>query len=128
MRGKERFSAPEKAPSQTMRFSAGNLGGAGVHNRSGLAASFRLSGWLRLRESEQLRELGVEHPRRKKSGQSPVLEALRNDRIACLRFRRGECHEDGFAQTLRGEAIVACFGDDELLEVLHRLPLLGRFE
>jgi hypothetical protein len=44
--------------------------------------------WLRLCESERLCELGVEHPRRKKSGQSPVLEPLRNDRIACLRFRR----------------------------------------
>jgi hypothetical protein len=58
--------------------------------------------WLRLCESEQLCELGVEHPRRKKSGQSPVLETLRNDRVACLRFRRAECHVDGFAQTFRG--------------------------
>jgi hypothetical protein len=37
---------------------------------------------LRLCESEQLCELGVEHPRRKESGQSPVLETLRNDRVA----------------------------------------------
>ena len=58
--------------------------------------------WLRLCESEQLCELGVEHPHRKKSGQSPVLETLRNDRVACLRLRRAECHVDGFAQTLRG--------------------------
>jgi hypothetical protein len=32
----------------------------------------------------------------------PVLETLRNDRVACLRFRRAECDMDGFAQTLRG--------------------------
>jgi hypothetical protein len=38
---------------------------------------------------------------RKKSGQSPVLETLRNDRVACLRFRRAECQVDGLAQTLR---------------------------
>ena len=57
---------------------------------------------IRLCESEQLCELGVEHPRRKKSGQSPVLETLWNDRVACLRFRRAECDVDGFAQTLRG--------------------------
>src|SRR3984885_643427 len=48
--------------------------------------------WLGLFESEQLRELGVEHPRRKKSGQSPVLKALRNTRVAYLRFPRAECH------------------------------------
>src|ERR1700691_1215569 len=57
---------------------------------------------LRLCHSEQLCELGVEHPRRKESGQSPVLETLRNYSVACLRFRRAECHMDGFAQTLRG--------------------------
>ena len=61
-----------------------------------------MRGWLRLCESERLCETGVEHPHRKKSGQSPVLETLRNDRVACLRFRRAECHVDGFAQTLRG--------------------------
>jgi hypothetical protein len=58
--------------------------------------------WLRLCESEHLGELSVEHPCRKKSGESPVLETLRNDRVACLRFRRAERHVDGFAQTLRG--------------------------
>ena len=60
-----------------------------------------MRGWLRLCESERLCETGVEHPHRKKSGQSPVLETLRNDRVACLRFRRAERHVDGFAQTLR---------------------------
>jgi hypothetical protein len=57
--------------------------------------------WLRLCESELLCDYGVEHPRRKKSGQSPVLETLLNDCVACLRFCRAECHMDGFAQTLR---------------------------
>src|SRR5580704_12680337 len=57
--------------------------------------------WLRLFESHLLCDRGVEHPHRKKSGQSPVLETLRNDRVACLRFRRAECHVDGFAETLR---------------------------
>src|ERR1700722_10625659 len=37
-------------------------------------------------ESECLCERVVEHPRRKKSGQSPVLETLRNDRVARLWF------------------------------------------
>ena len=59
-------------------------------------------GSLQLCEFHLLCECGVEHPRRKKSGQSPVLETLRNDRVACLRFRRAECYVDGFAQTLRG--------------------------
>jgi hypothetical protein len=54
----------------------------------------------------RLCELGVEHPRRKKSGQSPVLETLWNDRVACLRFRRAERHMDSFAQTLRGRPLV----------------------
>src|ERR1700691_4200611 len=49
-------------------------------------------------------EFGVEHPRRKKSGQSPVLETLRNDRVAFLRFRRAECDVDGFAQTRRARS------------------------
>jgi hypothetical protein len=34
---------------------------------------------------------------------------------------------DGFSQTLRGET-VASFGDDELLKVLHRVPILGRLK
>ena len=58
--------------------------------------------WLRLCDPHLLCEIGVEHPRRKKSGQSPVLETLRNDCVACFRFRRAECHVDGFAQTLKG--------------------------
>ena len=85
-------------------------------------------GWLRLCQFHPLCELSVEHRRRKKSGQSPVLETLWNDRVARLRFRRAECHVDGFAQTLRGSAISTCFGDDELPEVLHRLPILGLLE
>src|ERR1700689_3032237 len=76
-----------------------------------------MRGRLRLCEFHLLCEIGVKHPRRKKSGQSPVLETLRNDRVACLRFRRAECDVDGFAQTLRGEAISTCFVDDPLLEV-----------
>jgi hypothetical protein len=59
----------------------------------------RLAG---LCESEHLRELGVDHPHRKESGQNPVLESLWNDRVACLRPRRAERHVDGFAETLRG--------------------------
>ena len=57
-----------------------------------------LSNRLRFYESELLCENGVEHPRRKKSGQSPVLETLLNDCVACLRFCGAECHVDGFAQ------------------------------
>src|ERR1700688_18283 len=34
---------------------------------------------------------------------------------------------DGFARTLRGETL-ASFGDDELLKVLHRVPILGRLK
>src|ERR1700686_5184603 len=85
-------------------------------------------GWLRLFESHLLCDKVVEHPHRKESEQSPVLETLRNDRVACLRFCRAECHMDGFAQTLRGQAISTCFVDDPLLEVLHRLPILGLLE
>src|SRR5271155_1548873 len=85
-------------------------------------------GWLWLCESEHLCELGVDHPCRKKPGKSPVLETLRNDRVARLRFRRAERHVDGFAQTLRGQAISSCFVDDPLLEFLHRLPILGMLE
>src|ERR1700687_446012 len=84
--------------------------------------------WLVLFESHLLCELGVEHPRRKKSGESPVLETLRNDRVACLRLRRAECQMDGFAHPLRGKAISACFIDDPLLEFLYRLPVLGVLE
>src|SRR5580658_718067 len=57
---------------------------------------------LRLPESEQLCELVVEHSCGKKSGQSPVLETLRNDRVAGLWLRRAECLVDGFAKALRG--------------------------
>ena len=35
---------------------------------------------------------------------------------------------DGFAQTLRGQAVITGFVDDPLLEVLHRLPILGLLE
>jgi hypothetical protein len=59
------------------------------------------STWLRLYKSELLCDHSVEHPRRKKPGQSPVLEALLNDCIACLRFCCAECDVDSFAQTLR---------------------------
>src|ERR1700693_4895642 len=58
--------------------------------------------WLRLFESHLLCDKVVEHPHGKESEQSPVLETLRNDRVACLRFCRAECQMDGFAQTLRG--------------------------
>src|ERR1700677_1442126 len=85
-------------------------------------------GWLRLSESHLLCDKVVEHPHRKESEQSPVLETLRNDRVAWLRFCRAQCQMDGFAQTLRGEAISTCFVDDPLLEVLHRLPILGLLE
>ena len=34
---------------------------------------------------------------------------------------------DGFAQTLGGESL-ASFADDELLKVLHRVPIPGRLE
>src|SRR6202050_2102201 len=83
-----------------------------------------LSNRLRFCESELLCENGVEHPRRKKSGQSPVLESLLNDCVACFRFCRAERHVDGFAQTLRGIALTS-FVDDEILEALYRLPILG---
>src|ERR1700678_2773278 len=83
--------------------------------------------WLRLYESELLSDHGVEHSRRKKPGQSPVLETLLDDCVACLRFCRAECQVDGFAQTLRGETL-ASFGDDELLKVLDRVPILGRLK
>src|ERR1700682_3802414 len=46
----------------------------------------RRSNWLRLYESELLCDHSVEHPRRKKSGQSPVLEVLLNDCVACTRW------------------------------------------
>src|ERR1700683_426759 len=82
---------------------------------------------LRLRESELLCKNGVEHSRRKESGQSPVLESLLNDCVACLRLCRAQCHVDGLAETLRGKAL-AYFGDDEFLEVLYRLPILGLLE
>src|ERR1700722_2757924 len=59
-------------------------------------------GWLQLCEFHLLCEFCVEHPRRKKSGENPVLQTLWNDCVACLRFLGGECHVDGFAQTLRG--------------------------
>ena len=36
--------------------------------------------------------------------ESPVLETLRNDCAACLRFRPAECHVDGFAQTRRARS------------------------
>src|ERR1700719_3972388 len=85
-------------------------------------------GCLSLCEFHLLCERGVEHPRRKKSGQSPVLETLRNDRVACLRFRRAERQVDGFAQTLWGETISTCLVDDPLLELLHRLPIFGWLE
>src|ERR1700678_3578622 len=58
--------------------------------------------WLRLCESHLLCDKVVEHPHRKESEESPILKTLRNDRVACLRFRRAECHMDGFAQTLGG--------------------------
>src|ERR1700683_3209314 len=83
--------------------------------------------WLRLYESELLCDHRVEHPRRKESGQSPVLETLLNDCVACLRLCGAECHVDGLAQTLRGKALTS-FGDDEFLEVLHRRPILGLLE
>jgi len=62
--------------------------------RLGVTAKLRSqrSTWLRLYESELFCGYGVEHPRRKKSGQSPVLESLLNDCVACLRFWRAECH------------------------------------
>ena len=88
----------------------------------------RCSRPARLCESEHLRELGVDHPRRKKPGQYPVLEPLGNDGVAHLRLRRAERHVDGFAQTFRGQAVGTRFGDDKLLEFLHRLPILGRLE
>jgi hypothetical protein len=75
-----------------------------VHSaaRNGSTATYEYARRLWLCESEHLCELGVEHPRRKQSRQSPVLETLRHNRVACLRFRRGECHMDCFAQSLRG--------------------------
>src|ERR1700722_17091394 len=59
-------------------------------------------GRLRLFESHLLCDKVVEHPHREESEQSPVLETLRNDRVACLRFCRAECQMDGLPQTLRG--------------------------
>ena len=72
--------------------------------------------------------MGVEHPQRKKSRQRPVPETSRNDRIVGLRFRRGERHVDGFAQTLRGQAVRTGFGDDVLRELPFRLPIPGLLE
>src|ERR1700682_3066098 len=43
-----------------------------------------IRGWLLPGELHLLCELGVEHPRRKKPGEGPVLEALWNDRVADL--------------------------------------------
>src|ERR1700730_17388808 len=85
-------------------------------------------GWLRFCESKHFCELSVDHPCGKEPGQSPVLETLRNDRVTRFWFRGGERHVDGFAQTLGGQAVRACIGDDELLEFLHRLPIRSRLE
>ena len=74
----------------------------GPRRKSFAQGAFTRRGWLSLCESHLLCEIGVEHPHRKKSGQCPVLETLRDDRVACLRFCRGERHMDGFADTLRG--------------------------
>src|ERR1700685_2382801 len=76
-------------------------------------------------ESHLLCDKVVEHPLRKESEESPVLETLRNDCVACPRFRCGERHMNRFTQTLRGQAISTCFVDDPLLELLNRFPILG---
>jgi hypothetical protein len=57
---------------------------------------------LRLYESELLCDHGVEHPRGKKPGQSPILETLLDDGVAGFRFGRAECQVNGFSQALGG--------------------------